>query len=132
MKQKFLGGLNLLIFVFTAMACPLVVIENANADYNVVYDRTHTKYYICQYSRNIGYKVVNENVEEAEWYHPADTYDTEGEKNYTCIPDFFRGPKYQAYPGLPSCWRHTSHNVTYNDLTTSEYIEVSRYHWSCR
>ena len=104
--KKLLGGLTLFTFVFAFAIPSLVVIELAEASYNVVYVRDHTTYFVCRCPNGGGWVIVDSWVdpdwEIARWNHP---------------------PKKNG--------KHVSHNVTYNDQTTWEYSTLSDSDYRC-
>ena len=120
MLKKSLGGLSLFVFVFMFTAYPLIVVKTADAGHNVVYDRTHTVYYVCANGGGEAYSVTYENRIEESYNHPPTT------PVLTWKVEPGTGFRYQVWVD-----EHTSHNVTYNDLTTSE-TRTAWNHWKCR
>ena len=120
MLKKSLGGLSLFVFVYMFAAYPLIVVKTADADNNVVYDRSHTVYYMCTNGGGLAYSVTYENKTGEEYNHPADTW------VLTWKVEDGTGFRYQHWDQ-----EHTFHNVTYNDLTTSE-TKTAWDHWKCR
>ncbi len=121
MLKKSLGGLSIFVFVFMFTAYPLIVINIADATDNVTYDRSHTIYYVCP-DGGVGYSSTNECITEDEYNHPPDIQILTGYE-----PEDGTGFPIPIYDEI-----HKDHNMTFNILTTSEYRNVSRYHWSCR
>ena len=128
MLRKLLGGLSLFVFVLMFMAYPLIVVKIADASNNVIYDRSHTVYYVCP-GGGINYSYTNDCVDGNEYNHPSPTYDPDLARVCRSICNGIR-----VYcPNQGNCGLiHTSHNTTYNNLTTSENVYVSSSHWSCR
>ena len=120
MLKKSLGGLSLFVFVFMFTAYPLIVVKTADATNNVIYDRSHTMYYMCTNGGGLAYSVTHENKTGNEYNHPSDT------PVLTWKVEPGTGFRYQVWED-----EHTDHNTTYNNLTTSE-TRTTWDHWKCR
>ncbi len=120
MLRKSFGGLSLFVFVFMFTAYPLIVVKTADATDNVVYDRSHTIYYMCTNGGGLAYSVTYENKTGDEYNHPPTT------PVLTWKVEPGTGFTYQVWEDV-----HTNHNVTYNNLTTSE-TRTAWDHWNCR
>ncbi len=120
MFRKSVGGLVLFVFVFMFTLCPFIVVKTADAEHNVVYDRTHTVYHICTGSGEVVARTIYENEIEAYVGHPDDT------PVIKWVIEPGTGFRYQVIEYV-----HTFHNLTRNNLTTSEY-RIAWDHWRCR